>query len=78
MVSWLWIVPSFIVGFAVGFLVCAEIRRNNCAGTLREDRSDPTEAPYLFLELEPGGLEKIHCNSEVTFRVKLENYLPRK
>lgn len=75
MVLWIWILPSFVLGFFIGFLIATKKRKNNYAGVLREDRSDPTEAPYLFLELEPGGLDKIHQHSEVTFKVKLENYI---
>ena len=74
----LWILPFFIFGGLIGFFIGRKKRKTNYAGTLREDHSDPTEAPYLFLELEPGGLDKIHQSSEVTFKVKLENYIRQK
>jgi len=32
----------------------------------------------LFLELEHGGMEKIHKYRTVMFKVKIENYLPRR
>ncbi len=60
----------------VGYEITARIRRRNCIGALRMDRSDPDEAPYLFLELDPDGMQKIHRYKTVTLRVRIENYLP--
>lgn len=75
---WMWLVIGILAGFAVGYGLSVYLRAKTYAGTLREDHSDPTEAPYLFLELEPGGFEKIHKYQTVTFKVKIENYLPRR
>ena len=47
-------------------------------GTLCVDRSDPDTEPYLFLELEPGGMQQIQKNKTVTLKVNLDGYLPRK
>ena len=75
---WIWVLLSGIAGMVVGYMVAACSRRDKPIGTLREDHSDPTEAPYLFLELEPGGLEKIHRCGTVTFKVKIEDYISGK
>lgn len=75
---WVWLLVCGIAGMAIGYGICAFTRRKIPVGTLREDNSDPTESPYLFLELEPGGLEEIHRSKTVLFRVKIENYLPRR
>jgi hypothetical protein len=78
MVFWMWLAIGSTVGFVFGYGISIILRAKTIAGTLREDHSDPTEAPYLFLELEPGGLEKIHTHKTVTFKVKIEDYLPRR
>lgn len=77
MVFWVWLIVSLVTGFGLGYWLSVLDRQNKCVGTLREDQSDPTEAPYLFLELEPGGMEKIHKNKHVVLKVKIENYIPR-
>ena len=78
MEPWVWLIIGLLVGFVCGYGISVHLRAKTFAGTLREDHSDPTEAPYLFLELEPGGMEKIHQYDTVTFRVKIEDYLSRR
>lgn len=78
MVFWAWLVPTLVLGIGVGCWGMRLFMRQRHIGTLREDRSDPDEAPYLFLELEPGGMEKIHRCRMVSLNVKLESYLPRR
>jgi len=78
MVVLLWLFIGVLTGFAGGYGLSVFLRSKTFAGTLREDHSDPTEAPYLFLELEHGGMEKIHKYRTVMFKVKIENYLPRR
>ncbi len=75
---WMWLVAGLIGGFALGYGFSLYLRSKSFAGTLREDHSDPTEAPYLFLELEPGGLEKIQRSKTVMFRVVIRDYITRK
>lgn len=75
---WVWLIAGLLAGFGAGYFLSVQLRARTFAGTLREDHSDPTEAPYLFLELEPGGMEKIHQYKTVTFKVKIEDYLPRR
>lgn len=64
-----------VAGIA-GYEIAAGIKRRNCIGVLRMDQSDPNEVPYLFLELEPDGMQKIHRYKTVTLRVRIENYIP--
>ena len=77
---WMWITGGLLIGFIFGMCLIYAIlfKRKKPVGTLRVDRSDPTEAPYLFLELEYGGMEKIHKSKTVLFKVDLGSYLPRK
>lgn len=75
---WMWLVIGLAAGFTLGYGFSVLVRSKSFVGTLREDHSDPTEAPYLFLELEPDGLDKIHKNKAVTLQVKIENYIPRR
>ena len=62
-----------LIGFIFGMvatLVLLCIR----AGTLRIDRSDPTEAPYLFLELDKP-VESFMTKKYVLFSVCKKNYI---
>ena len=77
MEPWVWMIIGLLVGFVCGYGISVRLRAKTFAGTLRMDRSDPTEAPYLFLELDPDGMKKINRFRTVMLRVKLENYIPR-
>ena len=68
------IVIGLVVGAAAGYLIEWHITERACIGCLREDRSDPDE-PYLFLEVDKGGIEKMRNSKHVKLRVKLENYV---
>lgn len=82
MEPWMWLMIGCIVGiiveFGISWFILWRHDKKFCVGTLRVDRSDPDEAPYLFLELEQDGMDKIHKNKTVTFNVDLNSYLPRK
>lgn len=69
------------VGLFTGAALCCFVMymalKKRIAGTLRVDRSEPDEAPYLFLEVEHNGMEKIHKKKMVIFKVDLSSYLPR-
>lgn len=67
-----------LVGFILGYGICSIRGRKTPVGTLREDRSDPAEKPYLFLELRPDAFNKIHQSKTVLLNVEIDNYLPRK
>ena len=63
-----------LLGFVVGmvfFLICLAARS---IGTLRVDQSDPTEQPYLFLELDKP-VENIVKEKYVLFRVSKKNFI---
>ena len=64
----------FLLGFMAGivsFLVYLIVRS---VGTLRVDQSDPTEQPYLFLELDKP-VESIINKKYVLFRVNKKNFI---
>ena len=64
----------FLLGFMVGivsFLVYLIVRS---VGTLRVDQSDPTEQPYLFLELDKP-VESVINKKYVVFRVNKKNFI---
>ena len=66
----------FLLGFMVGivsFLVYLIVRS---VGTLRVDQSDPTEQPYLFLELDKP-VETVTSKKYVLFRVIKKNFISR-
>lgn len=59
------------VGGMVFFLICLAARS---IGTLRIDQSDPTEPPYLFLDLDKP-VESIIKEKYVLFRVSKKNFI---
>ena len=59
------------IGGMVFFLICLTARS---IGTLRVDQSDPTEPPYLFLELDKP-VENIIKEKYVLFRVNKKNFI---
>ena len=64
----------FLLGFMVGivfFLICLVVRS---VGTLRVDQSDPTEPPYLFLELDKP-VETVTSKKYVLFKVIKKNFI---
>lgn len=64
----------FLVGVLVGTVIYGLAMRHAHVGTLRIDQSDPSEQPYLFLELH----KPIHTfafKSEVRMKVKREDFI---
>lgn len=61
---------GFVGGMAF-FLICLATRS---IGILRVDQSDPTEPPYLFLELDKP-VENIVKEKYVIFRVSKKNFI---
>lgn len=64
-----------LVSFIVGILIGNIFHKGNTLGDLRIDRSDPSCEPYLFLELDTD-VRNIMNKRHVTFRVKVENFIP--
>ena len=63
-----------LLGFVCGmvfFFICLATRS---IGTLRVDQSDPTEQPYLFLELDKP-VESVINEKYVIFRVNKKNFI---
>lgn len=72
---------EYVIGFVIGVLIYhimkALFLKVKTIGTLRVDRSDPTDNPYLFLELDAGtNVNTIIRSKYATFRVKVKNFLP--
>jgi len=66
-----------VICLGAGFLLARVIKPRplqRVSGTLRVDQSDP-DGPYLFLELD--GNVNVIQSEYVTFRVRVENYLPQ-
>ena len=64
-----------IITLIVGFLLGAAVFHRRPVGNLRIDRSDPTDTPYLFLELSSDVGRFLH-KKYVVLRVRAENFLP--
>lgn len=68
---------GFLVGAVLGSVISGVILYLHVVGTLRVDRSDPTENPYLFLELSKR-LEAVTKKKYVVLRVNKKNYISHK
>ncbi len=64
-----------LVAVIIGFIIGRVFPRERPLGDLRVDRSDLTCEPYLFLELGTD-VHSIMRKRYITFRVKVENFLP--
>ena len=65
-----------IIGAFIGACITIIImmRKVNLCGTLRIDRSDPEDGPYMFLEITED-IDKVYGSEHVTFLVNTENYI---
>ena len=74
--EWFWV--TLIAGIGFGILISIAVLflmvDRWYVGTLREDRSDPSE-PYYFLEIPKGGLQRMSRLKHVILSVKRENYI---
>ena len=70
MLEVLLVLLGFVGGMAF-FLICLAVRSIR---TLRVDQSDPTEQPYLFLELDKP-VESVINKKYVVFRVNKKNFI---
>ncbi len=71
------IVISFLVGIVIGCIIVMIFSRLRAVGSLRIDRSDPDDNPYLFLELSKD-INRFDCKKYITLKVRNENYISQK
>ena len=64
-----------LAGVVLGLIISAVIRKTHLVGTLRIDNSDPTDAPYMFLEIRKG-VGDISRKKTVVLKVKREDFIP--
>lgn len=64
----------FIIGAVIGAIIFSLIMFSNCMGYLRIDMSDPSDKPYLFLELETD-VQRLSRKKQIVLQVKKENYI---
>ena len=67
----------FAIGLLTGAAVAKLIPKEKSIGVLRVDESDPTEEPYLFLELSHD-VSTVRKKKRVILDVLDESYLPAK
>lgn len=63
-----------LIGVIIGMVGSLIYFSTVAIGTLRIDQSDPSEAPYLFLELDKP-VESIMDKKRVLFRVNKKNFI---
>jgi hypothetical protein len=71
------LIGVFTLGFVVGSIVTTIVFRRKAVGALRVDHSDPSEPPYLFLELS-SDLGSVIRKRHVTLNVDVKNYISHK
>lgn len=77
--TWATIFMATFIGVFAGSIITQIFLSAKRAGTLRIDRSDPDDSPYLFLELEKDcNVEVIAKRKYVKFEVKDESYISQK
>lgn len=69
---------SFSLGHVIGCFIGSSHKNEESIGTIKVDSSDPVEGPYLFIELEKDGLQKLYTKEYVMMKVDLDGYIPRK
>lgn len=70
----MWIVLALIGGILVGVAASAVYFRARTIGLLRVDRSDPSEPPYLFLEVQKNP-DALQHGRLVVLRIRKENLI---
>lgn len=70
----MWIALALIGGILAGIAASAVYFRVRTIGSLRVDRSDPSEPPYLFLEMEKNP-DALRHGRLVVLRVRKENLI---
>lgn len=66
-----------IVGFIVGVIITSIIFHRLVIGNFRIDNSDPSEQPYVFLEMsnKNGGLQRVMNLKYVVMKVVVKDYI---
>ena len=70
----MWILLALVGGFLVGAVAASVFIYAKASGSLRVDHSDPSEPPYLFLEVEKNP-DTLEHGKLVVLRVKRENLI---
>ena len=70
----MWIVLALVGGIRVGVAASAVYFRARTIGLHRVDRSDPSEPPYLFLEVEKNP-DALQHGRLVVLRIRKENLI---
>lgn len=70
-------VVACIIGFIVGVIITSIIFHRLVIGNFRIDNSDPSEQPYVFLEMDAksGGLRRVMNLKYVVMRVVVKDYI---
>lgn len=69
--EFIWVLLGVTIGMAISIIMVLTL---HVVGTLRVDQSDPSEPPYLFLELKKP-ISKFCRKAYVILEVKIKNYI---
>lgn len=70
------LILCWVIAFGIGYIV-SKPRKKEPIGTLRIDRSEPNEAPLLFLELSTDP-RNIMNEKQIVLNVNTESYISQK
>ena len=70
----MWILLALVGGFLVGAVAASVFIYAKAIGSLRVDHSDPSEPPYLFLEVEKNP-DALQHGRLVVLRIRKENLI---
>lgn len=66
-----------MLGIVIGRVITMHYMGEKLIGTLHLETSDP-DGPYLFLELDHNGMERIEKNKHALVHVDTKSYISRK
>lgn len=66
-----------LIGVGLGVIFTTVASYHKCVGVIRVDQSDPSDRPYLFLELSKD-VHTVCAMDYVRLRVKVKNYISHK
>ena len=67
----------FLIGILVGVAIMIFGFKKLIVGSLRIDRSDPDDQPYLFLEMKKE-LKRVSKKKYIVLKVNIQNYISQK
>lgn len=69
-----WLLIGILIGLGLGLIIFRH-SLPKVVGSLRVDHSDPDSGPYLFMEIDQGGMSTIQNSNYIILKVNLKSYI---